>query len=166
MPRSKAYLTPKVAATAPDRGPAPHVPIATDPVEPPVWAARPRSEKIVLMTTLRGKVTPPRRGLPARASVRPARSSRRPSEPIDASDLNVSADVDPERALAAADHADVNLPFGGVPAGIKELDAVAGWPDTDASLVFKDRIATTTSPNVERLRERRRRRARRSDDGQ
>jgi aspartyl-tRNA(Asn)/glutamyl-tRNA(Gln) amidotransferase subunit A len=72
---------------------------------------------------------------------------------IDASDLNAFSHVDPERALAAADHADVNLPFGGVPAGVKELDAVAGWPDTDASLVFKDRIATTTSPNVERLRD-------------
>ena len=37
---------------------------------------------------------------------------------IDASDLNAFSHVDPERALAAADHADVNLPFGGVPAGI------------------------------------------------
>lgn len=72
---------------------------------------------------------------------------------IEASDLNAFSHVDPERALAAADRADVSMPFGGVPAGIKELDAVAGWPDTDASLVFKDRIATTTSPNVERLRD-------------
>ena len=31
-----------------------------------------------------------------------------------ASDLNAFSHVDPERALAAADHADVNLPFGGV----------------------------------------------------
>src|SRR5690606_17945227 len=43
------------------------------------------------------------------------------------------------------DAADVSLPFGGVPFGIKELDEVRGWPDTGASLVFKDRLATHTS---------------------
>ena len=30
--------------------------------------------------------------------------------------------------------------------GVKELEPVAGWPATEASLVFRDRIATTTSP--------------------
>ncbi|MFN8050539.1 MAG: amidase [Acidimicrobiales bacterium] len=70
---------------------------------------------------------------------------------IEASRLNAFSHLDPERALAAAERADVNLPFGGVPVGIKELDAVIGWPDTDASLVFKDRIATENSPIVERL---------------
>ena len=72
---------------------------------------------------------------------------------IGSSRLNAFSHLDPERALAAADRADVSLPFGGVPVGIKELDAVEGWPDTDASLVFKDRIASTTSPSVERFRD-------------
>jgi len=70
---------------------------------------------------------------------------------IEASDLNAFSHVDPERALDAADHADVTLPFGGVPTGVKELDAVAGWPETDASLVFKDRIAHESAPFIERL---------------
>jgi aspartyl-tRNA(Asn)/glutamyl-tRNA(Gln) amidotransferase subunit A len=67
---------------------------------------------------------------------------------IEASDLNCFSFLDPERALAAAASADVSKPFGGVPVGIKELDAVEGWPATDASLVFKDRIATFTSEAV------------------
>src|SRR3546814_688740 len=36
----------------------------------------------------------------------------------------------------------------------KELDPVAGWPWTEASLVFKDRVATRTSHQTERLFER------------
>lgn len=70
---------------------------------------------------------------------------------IEASDLNCFSFVDAERALAAADAADVSLPFGGVPVGVKELDHVTGWPDTAASLVFRDRIATETSNSVQRL---------------
>ena len=67
------------------------------------------------------------------------------------SDLNAFSFLDPERALDAAEHADVSLPFGGIPVGIKELEPVAGWPQTEASLVFEDRIATRTSTVVERL---------------
>ena len=70
---------------------------------------------------------------------------------IDGSALNCFSFVDPERARAAAATADVTLPFGGVPTGIKEMSAVAGWPDTRASLVFRDRIATQTSHHVQRL---------------
>lgn len=70
---------------------------------------------------------------------------------IERSDLNAFSFVDPERALDAARRADVHRPFGGVPIGVKELDTVAGWPDTGASLVFKDRIATTTGTAVGRL---------------
>jgi aspartyl-tRNA(Asn)/glutamyl-tRNA(Gln) amidotransferase subunit A len=70
---------------------------------------------------------------------------------IDASDLNAFAHLDPERARAAASIADVALPFGGVPAAIKELDPVEGWPWTEASLVFKDRVATYTSHHAQRL---------------
>jgi aspartyl-tRNA(Asn)/glutamyl-tRNA(Gln) amidotransferase subunit A len=73
---------------------------------------------------------------------------------IDASDLNCFSHVDRERARAAAAVADVSLPFGGVPTGIKELEPVEGWPWTEASLVYKDRVATHTAHNVQRLFER------------
>ncbi len=64
---------------------------------------------------------------------------------IGRSDLNAFSFLDPERALAAAEHADLSKPFGGVPVGIKELDQVEGWPDTGASLIFKDPVATSPS---------------------
>lgn len=48
-------------------------------------------------------------------------------------------------ALEAAKSADVSLPFGGVPTGIKELEQVKGWPDTGASLAFANRVATVNS---------------------
>ena len=70
---------------------------------------------------------------------------------IESSDLNAFSHIDPERARRAADEADVNKPFGGVPFAIKELDEVEGWPDTGASLVFKDRKATHTSWAIERV---------------
>ena len=73
---------------------------------------------------------------------------------IAASDLNCFSHVDPERARAAARVADIDLPFGGVPTGIKELEPVSGWPWTEASLVFKDRVARHSSHWFERLRER------------
>ncbi|HBX10174.1 MAG TPA: amidase, partial [Candidatus Microthrix parvicella] len=61
------------------------------------------------------------------------------------SKLNSFSFVDPERALEAAKSADVSLPFGGVPTGIKELEQVKGWPDTGASLAFANRVATVNS---------------------
>ncbi|MDP1820257.1 MAG: amidase [Acidimicrobiales bacterium] len=70
---------------------------------------------------------------------------------IEQSDLNCFAQVHADDARAAAATADVTLPFGGVPAGIKELEPVTGWPWTEASLVHKDRIATRTSHHAERL---------------
>jgi aspartyl-tRNA(Asn)/glutamyl-tRNA(Gln) amidotransferase subunit A len=70
---------------------------------------------------------------------------------IERSDLNAFSFLDPERAMAKAERADVTKPFGGVPVGIKELDQVAGWPDTEASLVFKDRKATHTGEAVRRF---------------
>ena len=72
---------------------------------------------------------------------------------IDASDLNAFSFLDPDRAFDAARDADVNAPFGGVPVGVKELEPVAGWPATEASLVFRDRIAPTTSLMLDRLLE-------------
>ena len=36
--------------------------------------------------------------------------------------------------------------------GVKEIDGgVAGWPDTHASLVFKDQLSTRDSTQVSRL---------------
>jgi len=70
---------------------------------------------------------------------------------IERSDLNCFSFLDPDRALSAAAAADVTRPFGGVPVGIKELDQFKGWPDTSASLVFKDRVATHTSDAVSRF---------------
>ena len=70
---------------------------------------------------------------------------------IDRSELNAFVHLAPDQARAAAAAADVSLPFGGVPVGIKALDQVAGWPDTDESLVFADRVATYTSTYVDRL---------------
>ena len=70
---------------------------------------------------------------------------------IDASELNAICHTDREYALAAAVDADVTLPFGGLPIGVKELDPVAGWPDTEASYPLRDRVATWTSTMVERL---------------
>jgi Asp-tRNA(Asn)/Glu-tRNA(Gln) amidotransferase A subunit family amidase len=86
------------------------------------------------------------------------RRDRSPVDELDAtfaaiehSDLNAFSYLDRERAYAAARAADVTRPFGGVPVGIKELESVAGWPATEGSLVFRDRIARVDSTLVERL---------------
>ena len=73
---------------------------------------------------------------------------------IEASDLNAFSHVHAEQAAAAAAAADVSLPFGGVPIGVKELDQVEGWPDTHACAVYRDAVATRTSTNVARARDR------------
>src|SRR5580704_19488136 len=70
---------------------------------------------------------------------------------IDRSELNAFSHVAAEEARATARRADVSLPFGGIPIGVKELDIVAGWPDTEASLVFADRVAAHSSTVVTRL---------------
>jgi len=70
---------------------------------------------------------------------------------IESSSLNCFSHTDAERALAAARSADVTLPFGGVPTAVKELEPVAGWPWTEGSLVFRDRVASRTSHHVRRL---------------
>jgi len=70
---------------------------------------------------------------------------------IEASDLNAFVHLDPERARAAAATADVAKPFGGVPIGVKALEAVAGWPWTEESVVFADRVADLTSTHIERI---------------
>src|SRR5690606_32588636 len=62
--------------------------------------------------------------------------------------------IDPERARAAASRADLSAPFGGVPTGIKELEAVEGWPQTGASLVYRDRVADHTDTHIRWLLDR------------
>src|SRR5271155_4626025 len=69
------------------------------------------------------------------------------------SKLNAVCFVDEEQARKAAASADVSLPFGGVPIGVKELDPVNGWPQTEASLVFKDRVAEYDGTMTNRLRQ-------------
>jgi aspartyl-tRNA(Asn)/glutamyl-tRNA(Gln) amidotransferase subunit A len=71
---------------------------------------------------------------------------------IAASNLNAVCFIDEEAARASAATADVSLPFGGVPMGVKELDPVKGWPQTEASLVFKDHISDYDGTMIERLR--------------
>lgn len=71
---------------------------------------------------------------------------------IESSDLNAFCFLDREAAERAAATADVSLPFGGVPIGVKELDNVDGWPATEASVPLRDKVATFTSTMVDRLR--------------
>jgi len=71
---------------------------------------------------------------------------------IESSNLNAFSHVEVDAARTAAGAADVSLPFGGVPIAIKELESVAGWPYTEASLVFRDRVAKFDSTQVTRLR--------------
>jgi len=71
---------------------------------------------------------------------------------IEHSSLNAFSHTDFDAAREAARRADVSLPFGGVPFGIKELETVAGWPHTEASMVFKDRVAPGDQTMITRLR--------------
>jgi aspartyl-tRNA(Asn)/glutamyl-tRNA(Gln) amidotransferase subunit A len=72
---------------------------------------------------------------------------------IERSELNAFGFLDPDAALAAARSADVWLPFGGVPVGVKELDRVRGWPHTEASVVHRDRRSSVDATKVVRLRD-------------
>jgi aspartyl-tRNA(Asn)/glutamyl-tRNA(Gln) amidotransferase subunit A len=83
----------------------------------------------------------------------PAEELQASFDAIDASDLNAFCFLDREQALASARAADVSKPFGGVPIGVKELDSVAGWPDTHASVPLKDQIAGHTGTMVQRVRD-------------
>ena len=70
---------------------------------------------------------------------------------IENSNLNAFVTVMADAARKAAKHADVSLPFGGVPFGVKELSAVQGWPNTQCSKVFEGRIADYTSTHISRV---------------
>ena len=71
---------------------------------------------------------------------------------IERSDLNAFSFIDADAARELAATADVSLPFGGVPVGVKELTDVRGWPQTEASVVLRDRVAKRDSTVVRRLR--------------
>ena len=73
-------------------------------------------------------------------------------EAIEASNLNAISHTDYDRAREAAAAADVELPFGGVPIAVKELDRVAGWPYNHASLVFEGEVSEFDHTVIERLR--------------
>jgi len=72
---------------------------------------------------------------------------------IDGSELNAFSYIDAERARQDAKRADVSLPFGGVPVGMKELESIEGWPFTEGSMVFADRVATHTTTQAKRMRD-------------
>jgi aspartyl-tRNA(Asn)/glutamyl-tRNA(Gln) amidotransferase subunit A len=69
------------------------------------------------------------------------------------SPLNAFSHTDFDRARQAAARADVSLPFGGVPFGVKELERVKDWPYTQASMLFKDRISEYDDTSLARLRQ-------------
>lgn len=74
-------------------------------------------------------------------------------------ELNAFCFLDVESARASAAEIDAAVargedpgPWAGVPMGVKELVAVEGWPDTHASMLYKDRIADHTATEAARLR--------------
>ena len=81
----------------------------------------------------------------------PAEELEATIEAIGASDLNAFPFLDLDAARERAATADVGQPFGGVPIGLKELAPVEGWPYSEASLVFADRVAEFTGTHEVRL---------------
>lgn len=71
---------------------------------------------------------------------------------IERSELNAFSYLDPGPARDAAARADVSTPWGGLPLAVKELDAVKGWPATEASITLKDEISPHDSVLVTRMR--------------
>ena len=75
------------------------------------------------------------------------------------SELNAFCYLDEDGARQRAAEIDAAVargedpgPWAGVPMGVKELVAVAGWPDTHASLLYKDQIATADDTEPARLK--------------
>ncbi len=73
-------------------------------------------------------------------------------EAMERSPLNAFSHTDFERARDGARSAEVSLPFGGVPFGVKELERVKDWPYTEASMIFKDRTSGYDQTSISRLR--------------
>ena len=73
--------------------------------------------------------------------------------------LNAVCYLDADAARATAQAVDDAVrrgvdpgPLAGVPMGVKELASVAGWPDTHASLVYRDAVAASDDTEVSRVR--------------
>jgi len=73
--------------------------------------------------------------------------------------LNSVCHLDAGAARVRAEEIDAEIaaghdpgPLAGVPVGVKELASVGGWPETHASLIYADRIATCDDTEVARLR--------------
>jgi aspartyl-tRNA(Asn)/glutamyl-tRNA(Gln) amidotransferase subunit A len=73
-------------------------------------------------------------------------------------ELNAFCFLDVDRARRRAAEIDEQVARGedpgvwaGVPMGVKELVAVEGWPDTHASMLYKDNIADHTATEAARL---------------
>jgi aspartyl-tRNA(Asn)/glutamyl-tRNA(Gln) amidotransferase subunit A len=73
--------------------------------------------------------------------------------------LNAVWFLDADGARAQADAVDASVrsggdpgPLAGVPMGVKELASVAGWPETHATLAYRDAVAGADSTEVARLR--------------
>lgn len=88
------------------------------------------------------------------------RGERSPAEELDAtlaaverSELDAVSYLDVDAAREAAAGAEVSRPFGGVPMAVKELDHVAGWPFTQASVPLRDQVSGWDSTKVARLRQ-------------
>ncbi len=80
-------------------------------------------------------------------------------EAIAASNLNAVVYLDTEGARRQAEAVDAQIaagkdigPFGGVPLLVKELQDVAGWPSTQASVALRDHVAEQDSTHVARMR--------------
>jgi len=73
--------------------------------------------------------------------------------------LNAVCHLDVDAARARAEQIDTEVaagndpgPLAGVPVGVKELASVEGWPCTDASLVYADRVGAHDDTEVARVR--------------
>jgi aspartyl-tRNA(Asn)/glutamyl-tRNA(Gln) amidotransferase subunit A len=74
-------------------------------------------------------------------------------------DLNAVCYTDVDAARARAQEIDAEVagggdpgPFAGVPMGVKELTQAQGFPDTHASVMYRDRVAAVDGTEVARLR--------------
>jgi aspartyl-tRNA(Asn)/glutamyl-tRNA(Gln) amidotransferase subunit A len=74
-------------------------------------------------------------------------------------DLNAVCYTDVDAARARAQEIDAEVagggdpgPFAGIPMGVKELTQAQGFPDTHASVMYRDRVAAVDGTEVARLR--------------
>ena len=126
------------------------------------WQPGPHDDR----RTLVGRRLLPRRRLPARRPLAGSRSWRRRWPPSSARELNAVCFVDAEAATASRRHRRrVAARSAACRSGVKELDRVAGWPYTHASVAAAGR-GQRRRWHHDRPPAGRRRRARRPDDGE